>query len=279
MAERDERPADSARARAEALALAELAEAEAAEAEAVAAAARARARALRLRREAEAQAAVEKSNATAVENPAQTGDVTAATEPSESDDVTKAAHIEDSAEIEAGAAPSALERSGWRRWLPRPSVSALAKTATLIAILGFLAVSGYMLWYHNDTIERQQRTAAFAAAARQGVINLTSFDFKHAKQDVQRVLDSSTGEFKDDFQQRANDFTTVVEQSKVVTEGKVNSAAVESMGKDSAVVLVSATSHVTNVTGAKEEPREWRLRVTVADEGGQMKMSKVEFVP
>lgn len=126
---------------------------------------------------------------------------------------------------------------------------------------------------------RQQRAAAFAAGAKQGVINMTSLDFNKAKEDVARVIDSSTGEFRDDFQQRAADFTKVVEQSKVVTEGTVNATAVESMNEHSAVVLVAATSRVTNSAGAKDEPRAWRLKVTVTEEGGQYKMSKVEFVP
>lgn len=47
---------------------------------------------------------------------------------------------------------------------------------------------------------------------------------------------------------------------------------------DSAVVLVVASERVTNAAGAKDEPREFRLRVTVSPDGDQLKMSKVEFV-
>jgi Mce-associated membrane protein len=108
---------------------------------------------------------------------------------------------------------------------------------------------------------------------------MISLDFNKAKADVQRVIDSSTGQFKDDFQQRANDFIAVVTQSKAITEGTVNAAAIESMDRDSAVVLVSATSQVTNSPPGKDEPpRIWRLRVTVAQVNGQYKMSKVEYV-
>ncbi len=71
----------------------------------------------------------------------------------------------------------------------------------------------------------------------------------------------------------------VVQESKAITEGTVNGAAVESMDEHSAKVLVSATSRVTNKPDAKDEPRTWRLKVTVADDGGQYKMSNVEFVP
>lgn len=253
-------------AKADAMALAEQAEAEADAAEALAEAARARARAIRLRRDAQQ----EEEEAGRAEPDTQT--------------VEAADTTAESAEVDVGDTddtrvpqplPSPASR---RRWLRVP-VSAGVKVAAVIVICALLGASGYMVWQHHNAIQERQRAAAFAAAARQGVINMTSLDFNHAKADVQRVLDSSTGEFRDDFQQRAADFASVVEQTKVVTEGTVNAAAIESMGKDSAVVLVSATSHVTNSAGAKDEPRAWRLRVTVADNAGQMKMSKVEFVP
>ena len=93
------------------------------------------------------------------------------------------------------------------------------------------------------------------------------------------MIDSSTGEFRNQFQERAADFTTVVQDSKAVTEGTVNGAAVESMDEHSAKVLVSAASRVTNKPDGDDRPRTWRLRVTVAEDGGQYKMSKVEFVP
>jgi Mce-associated membrane protein len=50
------------------------------------------------------------------------------------------------------------------------------------------------------------------------------------------------------------------------------------MNAHSASILVAATSRITNAAGAKDEPRVWRLRVTVTEEGGQYKMSKLEFV-
>ncbi len=130
-------------------------------------------------------------------------------------------------------------------------------------------------------MQQRQRAAEFVAAARQGVVTLTSLDFNHAKQGVQRILENSTGSFKDDFLKMADDFTKVVEQSKVVSQGSVQAAAVEldSMTKDSAVVLVASTSEVTNAAGAKQDPRSYRLIVTVARDGGQLKISKVEFVP
>lgn len=248
---------DSAAVEADALALAEQAEAEAAEAEALATAARARARAIALRR--------------AANTAADPGDVTDEV----TDDVEETSEeAEDASEETPEATDDADETAPRRRW-----VSRVLTAAAVAVICGLLALSGYFVWHHHTADQDGEQAAAFAAAARQELINLTSFDFNHAKEDVQRVIDNSTGEFRDDFQSRADDFTAVVEQSKVVTEGKVNAAAVESIDNDSAVVLVAASSNITNAAGAKEDPRTWRMRMTVTQEGDQYKVSKVEMVP
>jgi Mce-associated membrane protein len=257
-------PQDSAKAKADAIALAEQAEAEAAEAEALAAAARARARAIKLRREAEAQAG--------------DGGEDATPKTPEATETTKAAEP-----AEEAASPSTPTESTPRR-LRVPRVARLSglgmplAAATIVAICALLGASGWMLWHHHTVVAERQRSAAYVAAARQGVINLTSLDFNNAKEDVQRVLDSATGEFKDDFQRRADDFASVVKDSKAVTQGSVRATAVESMSKDSAVVLVLANERITNSAGAKDDPRAFRFRATVVRDGGQLKISKVEYV-
>ena len=298
MAEAKKPPQDPTTSKADTLALIAEAEAEAAEAEALAAAARARARAARLRREALAQAETEAE--TAEEAPDADEDATVTGEPEtddETDSVTDTAEATDAdeatdnddtdeAETEDEVsdetpedAESEAKPARSRRRLRLPSWSVAWKAAVIVLICAFVAASGYMMWNRHQVNERNQHAANFIAGARQGVVNLTSMDFNKAKEDVQRVIDSSTGQFHDDFQARAKDFTTVVEQSKVVTQGTVNAAAVQSINGDAALVLVAATSHITNAAGAKDEPRNWRLKVTVKNDGGQYKMSNVEFIP
>lgn len=293
MAEAKKPPQDPTTSKADTLALIAEAEAEAAEAEALAAAARARARAARLRREAlaQAEAETETETETAEEAPDADEDATVTGEPEiddETDSVTDTAEATDADEAETEDevsdetpedAESEAKPARSRRRLRLPSWSVAWKAAVIVLICAFVAASGYMMWNRHQVNERNQHAANFIAGARQGVVNLTSMDFNKAKEDVQRVIDSSTGQFHDDFQARAKDFTTVVEQSKVVTQGTVNAAAVQSINGDAALVLVAATSHITNAAGAKDEPRNWRLKVTVKNDGGQYKMSNVEFIP
>jgi Mce-associated membrane protein len=298
----DEIPTTAAEIRA----MAEEAEAEAEEAEALAAAARARARARQLRRKAElAEAAAvddqtetaEEEAATAVaeteatdqdeaearsEDEAHDNDTAVAAvsvETEESPDTAEAAEEESEAEISSDDAekrPLRLQRL--RR---RPKWSTIAAAVAVLIIIAALSGSVYMVLDHRNAQRKRERVAEFAAGARQGVVTLTSLDFNHAKEGVQHILENSTGSFRDDFLKMADDFTKVVEQSKVVSQGSVQAAAVDldTMTDNSAVVLVASTSEVTNAAGAKQDPRNYRLIVTVTRDGGQLKISKVEFVP
>jgi Mce-associated membrane protein len=242
--------------------MAEQAEAESEEAEALAAvAARARARAIHLRQQAELAEASEDDEAR--------GEISADGE-----------HA--STETQEGATDTeatATKPVSYRRRL-RTRRAVCASLAGIVA-LTLLVASGYMAWEHREASQRNQQALEFAAAARQGIVALTSLDFNHSKEDIQRVIDDSTGTFKDDFQKTTDDFIKVMEQSKVVARGSVTATAVDlpSMTNDSAAVLVVSTSDVTNAAGGKQDPRRFRLIVTVTRDGDQLKMSKVEFVP
>jgi Mce-associated membrane protein len=53
---------------------------------------------------------------------------------------------------------------------------------------------------------------------------LTAIDYTHVNADVQRILDSSTGRFRDDFQNRSQPFVDVVEQAQSKSEATVTAA-------------------------------------------------------
>jgi Mce-associated membrane protein len=278
----DETPRTAADVRA----LAEEAEAQAAEAEALAAAARARALAIQLRRQAElVEAAKDNSTTETLEgDPADAiqteADVTREVDSQEirfaDEAVTEAdtdAPVLDIDEPAPGGRPS-----GQRR---RLNWSTIAMGQAILVVIAALVGSGYMIKEHHDAVRQRERAAEFAAAARQGVTTLTSLDFKNAKQGVQRIADNSTGSFRDDFLKMADDFANVVKQSDVVSRGNVAAAAVDldTLTDNSALVLVASTSEVIDAAGAKQDPRDYRLMVTVTRDGGQLKISKVEFVP
>ena len=252
---------DRAVGAAEANALAEEAEAEAAEAEAMAAAARARAKAIRLRRQAQD-----------AEDVADTG-----TEADQSDTAEEATEDEDDDDVTVEA--SEMEPARRRPWTLGRILKIVAAVLVVLCTCALIAASVFMVIQHRQAGKEQRQSAEYAAAGRQSVVTLMSLDYNKAQEDVQRIIDNSVGQFKDDFQNQAADFIKVAQESKVKTEVTVNAVAVESMSDDSAVVLVAASSRVTNSAGANQEPRSWRLSVDLTRDGGQIKMSKVEFVP
>ncbi|MFI5511284.1 hypothetical protein ACIA48_27830 [Mycobacterium sp. NPDC051804] len=243
----------------DALTLAEEAEAEAAEAEAVAAAARAKAKAIRLRREAEEAEARSKAEAEAE-----------LTEEAPADAVAE--QPDTAADYDGEAEPTG------RRW--GLIVKVVAMTLAILCTAALITASVLMVQEHRKAVDNRQLDAEYQAAGRQSVVTLMSLDFNNAQADVQRIIENTTGQFKKDFEDQAADFIKVAQDAKVITDVNVTATAVESMTPTSAVVIVAATSRVTNTSGAKQEPRAWRLSVNLERvDGGQIKMSKVEFVP
>ena len=249
----------------EVLALVAAAEAEAAEAEAQAA--EAAALAARARAEAPGQPAPEPS-------PAEPAAADSQTEPEtqpEPDAPTPEAPEPSAEETDAGRPTRRLRLTA--------ALGAWVAAAVAMVLVGILiGLSAFIVWNRGAQREIAEHKAAFVAAANQGVVNLLSMDFTKGDEDLQRLIDSTTGEFRDDFERSRGDFLTVLRSSKVTTTAEVKTSAVEELYRDSAVVLVAAGSEVSNTAAAKQPPRAWRLRVTVSRDGDQIKMSKVEFV-
>ena len=173
----------------------------------------------------------------------------------------------------AGETTTGTRRSGVLSW----RTGAVAGAALLIG--AGLTLTALMLGKHAQVAADRAQDRASVEAARNGVMALLSIDHTRAKQDVQRVLDLSTGRFRADFASDADDFVKTAVDSQAVTKGSVSIAALQSVRDDSGVVLVAASSKVTNASGAKEDTRPWRMRVTVTRDGDIWKMSDVEFVP
>ena len=274
-------PASTADSGAE-LTLLEQAEAEAARAEAEAVAARARAKAIRLRREAELAGAELAGSELA-------GSELAGSELAGADETVDADTAADTVDgpatppidgeattVVGSAVPDAGVPRRRRMW---PVMRWATGVLAVLAIGALVTASVMMIVHHRDVQAQQRRAAEFEAAARQGVVTLMSLDYNHAAEAVKRIIENSTGDFKKDFENESENFIKTAQESKAVTEASVTAAAVESMTENDAVVLLAATSKVTNAAGARQEPRNWRLVVNLTREADQIKVSKVEFVP
>jgi Mce-associated membrane protein len=155
--------------------------------------------------------------------------------------------------------------------------AAIAVGAAVVVALACLA--GWWGYRTYETRQAQAQRNQLVAIARQGVLNLTTIDYTEVNADVQRILDSSTGAFHDDFQQRTQPFIDVVKKAQSKSEGTVTAAGLESQDGDQAQVLVAVTVKTSIAGTPEQDPRWWRMRIGVQKIGDGAKVSDVQFVP
>jgi Mce-associated membrane protein len=152
-------------------------------------------------------------------------------------------------------------------------VVGLAVVTALAALVGWLGFRAY------QSHRADQQRSLFLQVGRQGAINLTTIDWQHADTDVERILNSATGTFFDDFSKRSQPFIDVVKQAQSTSVGTVTEAGLESATANDAQVLL-AVSVKTSIPNAPEQnPRAWRMRVSVQKVAADAKVANVEFVP
>ena len=191
------------------------------------------------------------------------------TEPADSDETEAADSDEESADSESAPVPPRKRMSHLR----------LATIAGLVVVLALAGLTGWTGYRGYKAYEGEKQRELFLQVGRQGAINLTTIDWEHAEADVQRVLDSATGTFYDDFQNRSAPFVEVVKQAQSKSVGSISEAGLESASNDEAKVLVAVTVNTSNLGAPQQDPRAWRMRLTVTKVGDDAKVSNVEFVP
>jgi Mce-associated membrane protein len=161
----------------------------------------------------------------------------------------------------------------------RMSEARLAIIAGLVVVVALAALAGWLGFRAYESYQADEQHNMFLQVGKQGALNLTTIDWQQADADVQRVLDSATGTFYDDFQRRSQPFVEIVKQAQSKSEGTIKEAAVELESGDEAQVLVAVTVK-TSIAGVPEpKPRAWRMRITVQKVSNEVKVSNVEFVP
>jgi Mce-associated membrane protein len=187
-----------------------------------------------------------------------------ASEPFGGDSTTAATEVEE----------GIRRRSRWR-----PSELTAGAIAVALALLAVTALAGWLGWQTVQARDEQQHRAALLQVGRQAAIDLTSIDYTTVDGDVQRVLDASIGSFHDEFQRNAKAFADVVRQAQTKSQGSVTEAGVESISGDGAQILVTASVKTSSAGVPEQNPRIWRMRITVSQTPGGAKVSSVGFVP
>jgi Mce-associated membrane protein len=150
---------------------------------------------------------------------------------------------------------------------------------SLVVIAALVGVGGWLGYRVHQDRQAQAQRSLYVQVARQAAVNLTTIDYTRVDSDIKRILESATGSFYDDFQKRSQPFVDVVKKVQSKSEGTVSEAALLNEAGDQAQVLVAVSVKTSVAAQPDQEPRRWRMRMSVQKTGDGAKVSNVEFVP
>ncbi|MDG3011519.1 hypothetical protein G4X40_15335 [Rhodococcus sp. D2-41] len=150
--------------------------------------------------------------------------------------------------------------------------------ALVIVVLAVLGTGGWLLWENHQHNQLEAKRNAYIATATQEVLNTLNIQKDSADADVKRILDNASGSFYDQFNSNRDQFVNIVKEAEVNSKGNVIQAALQDISGNTARVLVVGSSEVTNKASPQASQRDYRLRVTVTDDGHRMTVSDMEYV-
>lgn len=171
-----------------------------------------------------------------------------------------------------GSVWSGLRGGDGDRLLP---VLAWALSVLLVVALAGLVVAVVAL-RQQDT--RNDSRMSVMQAARQMTHDFTTYKYDTWDADAQRVIDGSTGQFKQEFSDAAGSVKTSVVSGKVTSTGEVLEAAVQSIDTDSAQILMVADAVVTNAAQDGAKRRHYRIKLEMVREGDRWLVADLKAV-
>ncbi|SEN44058.1 hypothetical protein [Nonomuraea pusilla] len=148
---------------------------------------------------------------------------------------------------------------------------------TLSAVLALLAGAG--VWISAQARDEQakagDRQAAMLAAGTHAK-NLISLDYRTVDADVRRIIDTSTGGARTEYESTAEKLRSTTRTNKVVQHGVLRATGLVSLGDGTARVLVVADVEI-RWDGSKSAPQErfYRWSMDLTKVGGAWLVSKV----
>ncbi|MGZ0150918.1 hypothetical protein ACXJJ3_27950 [Kribbella sp. WER1] len=141
----------------------------------------------------------------------------------------------------------------------------LAWALSVLLIVALVGVTLSVVALSKQRAADAQRTGAMKAA-RQLALDFTTYNYQTWDADSKRVIDDSTGQFKQEFQAGIDAVKTDVVSNKATSKGDVKEAGVVSSDKDSAQVLVIVNAVVTNTASTTGTERRYRIKLDMVKE-------------
>ncbi len=156
--------------------------------------------------------------------------------------------------------------------------SQLAPVALAALVVGLaVALVLLVLGVAHDARAEDARTSALSAA-REAVVNFTSFDYRHLDQQFAVVQRETTGDFAQQFAAQRNTIRSRLTASKGVTRASIVDAAMEAATGTEATALVAMDQVITSSQLHQPVTSRQRVEVHLVSSGGQWLVDNVSAV-
>jgi Mce-associated membrane protein len=150
--------------------------------------------------------------------------------------------------------------------------------ALLFVVAAVTAIVTGSRWQEQRDLEGARQAAL--AAARQAAVDFVSVSASTVDADMQRIIDVSTGDFKDQYVANKATFHDQIVANKSESTGTVLRAAILSSDSDSAVVLVAVDATIKNTGTPDGKLSHYRLQLNMAKDAGTGRwlVAQLDFV-
>lgn len=163
---------------------------------------------------------------------------------------------------------------------PGPAATTRSRLLLVLAVLCvLLAVAAVVLGLRlRGYAQTEDARGDALRAARQSALNLTTIDVEQFDEAVQRVLEGSTGDFRQEFEDNSGNLEKLLTDNQVNADGSVISAGLVRADRSNATALVVVDSTVRNTAVPEGRLNTYRMQIDVERVDGRWLTSALRFV-
>ncbi|MGH3567001.1 MAG: hypothetical protein ACRDRH_13405 [Pseudonocardia sp.] len=178
---------------------------------------------------------------------------------------------------ESGPEPAEMVTDPPKSARRRPSQWAVLVTG-LSALLVALLVGAVALLVHNQAAgQRAEQHQVVLDAARKMATDLTTISSENAEQQIESMIQASTGTFRDQISGGSPLLQTRLKDGSFGSTGIVTAAGIEKLEADAASTLVMVTTVISSSQAPQGELHTFRLAIQLQHDSDRWLVSTVEL--
>ncbi len=158
-----------------------------------------------------------------------------------------------------------------------PRAAAAITVGALVAVIA-AGIGAVFFIGHRSGVSDTERNQDIMSVTRQVVGNLVTLRHQSADEDLKKITNATTGDFRKQFTDGGGSFATVLQQGAVESTGAAREVAIVRADDSSATTIAAVTSTVKNSDVPDGQARVYRMKLSLEKHDGRWLVSNVEFV-